>query len=85
VFESAATDATIIEVRMHDQPGILYRVSKAISEFGADIRAAIVTTLGAEAFDTLYVTDLAGGGPLHPVEAAQLARSLEELLISSAS
>ena len=83
VFESAATDATIIEVRMHDQPGILYRVSKAISEFGADIRAAIVTTLGAEAFDTIYVTDLAGGGPLHPIEASRLARSLEELLISS--
>lgn len=83
VFESAATDATIIEVRMHDQPGILYRVSKAISEFGADIRAAIVTTLGAEAFDTIYVTDLAGGGPLHPVEASRLARNLEELLLSS--
>jgi [protein-PII] uridylyltransferase len=82
IFNSVATDATIVEVRMHDQPGILYTVTKAISEFGADIRAAIVTTLGAEAFDTIYVGDLQGG-PLHEVQANRLAHKLEELLHSS--
>ena len=51
-----ATNATIIEVRMHDRPGILFSVARAISRFGVDIKSAIVSTLGAEAFDTLYVT-----------------------------
>jgi [protein-PII] uridylyltransferase len=82
IISSVATDATIVEVRMHDQPGILYTVTKAISEFGADIRAAIVATLGAEAFDTIYVSDLAGG-PLLQAQAERLAQVLEEILHSS--
>ena len=41
------TDATIIEVRMHDRPALLYTVTTAISGFGVDIKGAIVSTLGA--------------------------------------
>jgi len=73
------TDATIIEVRMHDQPGLLYRVASAMSEFGVDIKGAIVSTLGAEAFDTLYVTDKQGL-PLSVERAEQLATELQAIL-----
>ena len=75
------TDATIIEVRMHDRPALLHTVSTALSEFGVDIRGAIVSTLGAEAFDTLYVTDL-NGAPLSPEQALELAAQLEIILSS---
>ncbi len=75
------TDATIIEVRMHDRPALLYTVATAISEFGVDIRGAIVSTLGAEAFDTLYVTDLQGL-PLTHERAHELAHELEIILSS---
>jgi [protein-PII] uridylyltransferase len=75
------TDATIIEVRMHDRPALLHTVSTALSEFGVDIRGAIVSTLGAEAFDTLYVTDL-NGAPLPPEKALELAAQLEIILSS---
>jgi [protein-PII] uridylyltransferase len=67
---------------MHDQPGILYTWSKAIASFGADIRGAIVATLGAEAFDTIYVADLSGGA-LSDERAGALARELEEVLNTS--
>ena len=73
------TDATIIEVRMHDRPALLHTVATAITEFGVDIRGAIVSTLGAEAFDTLYVTDL-GGAPLAHDQAVDLAIALENIL-----
>ena len=73
------TDATIIEVRMHDRPALLHSVATAISEFGVDIKGAIVSTLGAEAFDTLYVTDLSGK-PLDQERAVELARELETIL-----
>ena len=73
------TDATIIEVRMHDRPALLHTVATAISEFGVDIRGAIVSTLGAEAFDTLYVTDLSGA-PLEHDQAVELASQLEIIL-----
>ena len=75
------TDATIIEVRMHDRPALLHTVATAISEFGVDIRGAIVSTLGAEAFDTLYVTDLKGA-PLSNEQAHDLAERLEIILSS---
>jgi len=73
------TDATIIEVRMHDRPALLHTVATAISEFGVDIRGAIVSTLGAEAFDTLYVTDLQGA-PLSNEQAHDLADRLQIIL-----
>ena len=76
-----ATNATIIEVRMHDRPGILYSVTRAISRFGVDIKSAIVSTLGAEAFDTLYVTD-AAGEPLSSERAQLLASKVENILIT---
>jgi len=73
------TDATILEVRMHDRPALLHTIATAISDFGVDIRGAIVSTLGAEAFDTLYITDLAGA-PLSPERADELALELATTL-----
>jgi [protein-PII] uridylyltransferase len=66
---------------MHDKPGVLYNVSRAISKFGVDIRAAIVATLGAEAFDTLYVTDLQGSA-LSEEKAKILANQVENYLLT---
>jgi len=60
-FMDAATDATIIEVRSHDRPALLFGIGEAITKSNIDIRSAIVTTLGAEAIDTLYVTEISGG------------------------
>ena len=76
-----ATNATVIEIRMHDRPGVLYSAARAISRFGVDIRAAIVSTLGAEAFDTLYVTDFAGAA-LSEERAKLLASQVESYLLT---
>ena len=76
-----ATDATIVEIRMHDRPGVLYDTTKSISRFGVDIRAAIVATLGAEAFDTLYVTDV-NGGALSEERAKTLASQIERQMLT---
>ncbi len=71
-FMDAATDATIIEVRSHDKPALLFRIGDAITRSNIDIRSAIVTTLGAEAIDTLYVSEI-GGGPLSAERASDVA------------
>ena len=76
-----ATEATILEVRMHDRPGVLYNLTKIISRFGVDIRAAIVATLGAEAFDTLYITDVQGGA-LSEERAKTLATQIERHILT---
>ena len=79
IFTDAATDATVIEVRSHDRPGLLFRIGAAITQSKIDIRSAIVTTLGAEAIDTLYVTELTGG-PLSSERANEVASHLKQAL-----
>ncbi len=79
IFTDAATDATVIEVRSHDRPGLLFRIGAAITQSKIDIRSAIVTTLGAEAIDTLYVTELTGG-PLTSERANEVASHLKQAL-----
>ncbi|MCX6436437.1 MAG: [protein-PII] uridylyltransferase [Actinobacteria bacterium] len=78
-FLDAATDATIIEVRSHDRPALLFGIGDTITRSNIDIRSAIVTTLGAEAIDTLYVTEI-GGGPLSPERAEEVATRLRAAL-----
>ncbi|HEY6310186.1 MAG TPA: ACT domain-containing protein, partial [Streptosporangiaceae bacterium] len=60
LVDDASETATVVEVRAHDAPGLLWRVGRALGECGLDVRAARVETLGAEVVDVFYVTDGAG-------------------------
>lgn len=71
--------ATVIEVRAHDAPGLLHRIGRALEGADVRVRSAHVSTLGANAVDTLYVTD-GNGAPLGDGEAVALAKSVEEAL-----
>ncbi len=63
LVDEASETATVVEVRAHDAPGLLWRVGRALGECGLNVRAARVETLGAEVVDVFYVTD-ADGEPL---------------------
>ncbi|MEV0898981.1 [protein-PII] uridylyltransferase [Actinoplanes sp. NPDC049802] len=69
-----ATDAVVLELRAADSPGLLYRVTHALDEAGAEIRAARISTLGGDVVDAFY---LVGGwseaADRDRVEAAVLA------------
>jgi [protein-PII] uridylyltransferase len=60
LVDDASNTATVVEVRAHDAPGLLWRLGRALGECGLDVRAARVETLGAEAVDVFYVVDGAG-------------------------
>src|SRR5262249_21250196 len=60
LVDDASDTATVVEVRAHDAPGLLWRLGRALGECGLDVRAARVETLGAEAVDVFYVVDGAG-------------------------
>jgi [protein-PII] uridylyltransferase len=60
LVDSASDTATVVEVRAHDEPGLLWRIGRALGDCGLDVRAARVETLGAEAVDVFYVTDADG-------------------------
>ncbi|MFC6017427.1 [protein-PII] uridylyltransferase, partial [Plantactinospora solaniradicis] len=70
----AATDAVVLELRAADAGGLLYRVTSALDEAGAQVRAARISTLGGDVVDAFY---LVGAWPddseRNRVEAAVLA------------
>ncbi len=51
----AATDAVVVEVRAPDSAGLLYRIARALDEVGAEVRAARISTLGADVVDAFYL------------------------------
>ncbi|MER5966310.1 [protein-PII] uridylyltransferase [Streptomyces sp. NPDC002057] len=71
--------ATVIEVRAQDAPGLLHRIGRALEGAEVRVRSAHVSTLGANAVDTLYVTR-PDGTLLPDEEAIDLARTLESAL-----
>ncbi|MER7950209.1 [protein-PII] uridylyltransferase [Streptomyces sp. NPDC096079] len=71
--------ATVIEVRAQDAPGLLHRIGRALEGAAVRVRSAHVSTLGANAVDTLYVTR-PDGSLLPDEEAIDLARALEDAL-----
>src|SRR6185312_5238843 len=50
-----ATEAAVLEVRAADSPGLLWRISSALENAGADVRAARISTLGAAVVDAFYL------------------------------
>ncbi|WP_263407837.1 [protein-PII] uridylyltransferase [Microbispora bryophytorum] len=60
LLDDASLTASVVEVRAHDRPGLLWRIGRAFGECGLDVRAARVETLGAEAVDVFYVADRTG-------------------------
>jgi [protein-PII] uridylyltransferase len=55
LVDDASESATVLEVRAHDRLGLLHAITRAIAASGLDVRAARVSTLGAEAVDAFYV------------------------------
>jgi [protein-PII] uridylyltransferase len=56
----ASADATVLEVVGADSMGLLYRLTRALTDLDVDVRTAKIHTLGADAVDTFYV--VSGGG-----------------------
>lgn len=74
-----ASNATVLEIRSHDRPGLLHDVGMAVTGAGVDVHAAIVSTLGAEACDVFYVTEV-GGVPFDLARGEQVAQEVEAAL-----
>src|SRR5208283_1506585 len=74
-----APRVSVIDVRAHDAPGLLWRVGRALGECGLDVRAARVETLGAEVVDVFYVTD----GDGKPLAADDLRRTIMHSVLTA--
>ncbi|MFI1152841.1 [protein-PII] uridylyltransferase [Streptomyces sp. NPDC020817] len=79
VVPEVSSLATVLEVRAPDAVGLLHRIGRALESSGVRVRSAHVSTLGANAVDSLYVVD-PDGKPLPPPAATALAAALEAAL-----
>lgn len=57
VYHEISMERTIVEVQAHDQIGLLFRMSKTISDFGFDITFSRIGTERDIAIDTFYIED----------------------------
>ena len=74
-FNSQASEtATLIEIVAEDRPGLLYDLSRQISEAGCSIDVVLIDTEAHKAIDVFYVTR--DGQKLHPGEEQALHQKL---------
>jgi [protein-PII] uridylyltransferase len=79
VLAGASATATVLEVRAHDAPGLVHRITSELAAEGISVRSARISTLGAEAVDVFYVVDPADR-ELDPAEANRVAKRVEAVL-----
>jgi [protein-PII] uridylyltransferase len=76
VYHEISMQRTIVEVQARDQIGLLYRLAKAIFDFGFDITFARIGTERGVAIDTFYIES----ANHEPVEDADRLLSLRNAL-----
>lgn len=72
MIPQASQTASVLQVRAHDEPGLLHRVATVVADLHVAVRSAVVDTLGADVVDVFYLVGDTGG-PLEP-EVAELVR-----------
>ncbi len=79
VRPEASAQATVLEVRAADRPGVVYLVCAALARLDIAVRSAHVNTLGPQAVDVFYLQE-AAAGVLSEVRSAEAAHAVREAL-----
>lgn len=60
IDNKASNSRTVIEVNGRDRPGLLYDLTRTLSDLGLQIASAKISTFGEEVVDVFYVKDIFG-------------------------
>jgi [protein-PII] uridylyltransferase len=71
---------TVIEVECLDRTGLLFDLTRAISDLNLDIASAHIATFGERVVDTFYVTDLVGHQIAAKSRQTRIRRALLEAI-----
>ena len=74
---------TVLEVSGLDRPGLLYDLTRVLSNLNLNINSAHIATFGEKAVDVFYVTDLTGAQIVNPSRQGAIRRRLVEALTSA--
>ncbi len=76
IDNNASTTHTVIEVNGRDRPGLLYDLTRALSNLTLQISSAKISTYGEKAIDVFYVKDVFGLKVTHDNKLAQIREKL---------
>ena len=79
VRHDASLDATVLEVRADDRPGVVHLVCRALAGLDLSVRSAHVATVGPQALDVFYVQEQGAAG-LTDERAASAAHAIRKVL-----
>ena len=77
------SDATVIEAIGPDEPGLLYRLTRALTDLDLVVQSAKIHTVGGDAVDTFYVTGSDGSLLEDPSHQSEVERALLHVLAPS--
>jgi [protein-PII] uridylyltransferase len=80
VDNKASTSHTVIEVNGRDRPGLLFELTRALTNLNLQISSAKISTYGEKVVDVFYVKDLFGHKVEHPTKLADIQGKLEVVL-----
>jgi [protein-PII] uridylyltransferase len=70
VVPHGSQDATVIEIRAQDRPGLLHEVGMTFARAGLSVHSAHIATYAGQTLDTFYVSEF-GGRTLSPERVTQ--------------
>jgi [protein-PII] uridylyltransferase len=84
VRHEVSTEATVLEVRVGDRPGVVHLVCAALASLDLSVRSAHLATFGPQAVDVFYVQE-PGGGVLGDERAASAVHAVRATLQDTAT
>ncbi|HYC03430.1 MAG TPA: [protein-PII] uridylyltransferase [Azospirillaceae bacterium] len=85
IDNKASTGHTVVEVNGHDRPGLLYELTRALTQLNLQIASAKISTYGNAAVDVFYVKDVFGLKVTHEGKLAQIRAELLNVLTDPAA
>ena len=83
IDNNAGTNHTVIEVNGKDRPGLLYDVTRTLTDLGLQISSAKISTYGEKVIDVFYVRDVYGLKVTHDTKLTRIRERLLQALIGT--
>jgi len=83
IDNKASATHTLIEVNGRDRPGLLYELTRALTELNLQISSAKISTYGARVVDVFYVKDVFGLKIEHEQKLKRIHEHLSSVLAGS--
>jgi [protein-PII] uridylyltransferase len=85
IDNAASATYTVIEVNGRDRPGILFELTRALTQLNLQINSAKISTYGEKVVDVFYVKDLFGHKVEHEQKLHDIRARLTEVLAEPAA